>query len=75
MGECVGTRVTCHALWHVAGKPIAANYTGGGPPAEGGIVVSFSDPDIEAIANNIASDELHQCAHAHNPAARIHACA
>ena len=44
-----------------AGMPISANYTGGGPPAEGGIVVSFSDPDIEAIAKNIASDELHQC--------------
>ena len=25
-------------------------------------MVSFSDPSVQAIANNIASDELHQCA-------------
>ena len=45
-----------------AGKPISSNYTGGGPAAQGGIVVSFSDPDVEAIASNIAHDELNQCA-------------
>lgn len=44
--------------------PIDANFTGGGPPAVGGSQVPFTNSTVKAIAEEIAKNELEQCAFA-----------